>query len=122
MLPQPGDRAVERALQLLRGFRIDILPGDDAAAPPQVGDLAAACRDSAAHQRLHERCGFVAAVEQSVQSVRRMLELDLRERYALRFISSQRTRWLGRALYRKIDFDRLLYVAAWIVERGRPSS
>src|SRR5262249_52696135 len=38
---QPLHRAIERARDLLRGLVVDIVAGDDAAAPTQLGDLAA---------------------------------------------------------------------------------
>ena len=42
VLAQPFDRAIERAPQLPRGFFVNILPRDDAAAPTQIGNFAAA--------------------------------------------------------------------------------
>ena len=47
VLAQPRDRAVERAAQLGGGLLVDVGAGDDAAAPAQIGDLAAAGRGGA---------------------------------------------------------------------------
>src|SRR5215472_18022713 len=42
VLAQPRDGAVEGARELLRGLLVDVVAGNDAAAPAQIGDLAAA--------------------------------------------------------------------------------
>ena len=42
VLAQPRDGAIERAAQFRRGFVVDVIAGDDAAAPAQIGDLARA--------------------------------------------------------------------------------
>src|SRR5262249_40634207 len=79
------DRAVERTPQFSRGFFVNVLPRDDAAAPAQICNLAAAGLERAAHQRLHQRGRFVPAAEKGVEPVGRVFELDLGERDAGRF-------------------------------------
>src|SRR5687767_14276512 len=51
---QPLDRAVERPGDLACGLVVDVVAGDNAATPAQVAELAAASREGAADQRLHQ--------------------------------------------------------------------
>ena len=67
---------------LAGGLLVDVLAGHDAAAPAQIGDLAAAGLGGAADQRLHQ-CGRLGlAGQQGIESVVGVHQLDLVERHA----------------------------------------
>src|SRR5262249_20907909 len=82
VLAQPGNGAVERAPDLLSRLLIDLLAGDNAAAPAQIGDLAAARLQRPAHQRLHQGGCFVTTAQHRVEAVVGVFELNFVEWHA----------------------------------------